>query len=422
MWTKPIQDGGVLGGNGTTGEVGNMYYMGMTYNQRFSNPIIMNGRLVYVEPVGNGRAGGDMVAVDLRTGKDLWRTNTTGIGDPSFGYYYAYDDGNQHGILPEGLLFTNNFARAYDPTTGRVTSTNITYTPSGTSAIGPKGEHLRYVITTMAAMRNQNYYLMQWNSSKINEQTYGQIGAQNWYPSSLSVNGTHYFDWNVTLPQVNGVAAPAVVQAIPGDILLGRSTNFIGTSTAVSFGTPNPYTYWAVSLKPGQEGRLLWVRNYTAPGGNVSIIQGPVNPVDPINRVFVTYTKETMSWTGYSLDTGEILWGPKTYSQSGYDYYEGWLLSNIAYGKLYTSNYGGILYAMDTKTGNLVFTYGNGGEGNSTNSGLDTVWGRYPIWIGAIADNKIYLFTSEHSPNTPMYKDAQIRCIDANRVKKSGLH
>ena len=27
---------------------------------------------------------------------------------------------NQHGVIPNGLLFTQNFARAFDPMTGRV--------------------------------------------------------------------------------------------------------------------------------------------------------------------------------------------------------------------------------------------------------------------------------------------------------------
>jgi len=51
---------------------------------------------------------------------------------------------------------------------------------------------------------------------------------------------------------------------------------------------------------------------------------------------------------------------------------------------------------------------------NSTNTGLQTPWGMYPIHIGTIADGKIYLFNSEHSPNEPMYKDVYVTCIDAN--------
>src|SRR3990172_12188219 len=46
MWTKTIQNGGVVGGD--TFEVqGQMFYTGMSYNGRFPNPIIMNGILYY---------------------------------------------------------------------------------------------------------------------------------------------------------------------------------------------------------------------------------------------------------------------------------------------------------------------------------------------------------------------------------------
>ena len=52
MWTKPLQDGGVVGGNF---EVGGMtYYTGDSYEIRFPNPMIMNGRLYYVVPLNHG--------------------------------------------------------------------------------------------------------------------------------------------------------------------------------------------------------------------------------------------------------------------------------------------------------------------------------------------------------------------------------
>lgn len=144
MWSKPLQDGGVVGGN--TFEIpGEMYYSGGSYNTRFSNALIMNGRLYYDEPWGNSGSGGDYVCVDLRTGQEIWRINTTGIGVPSFGYLYALDSPNQHGILPNGLLFTNNFARAYDPRTGIVTTMNVTNVPSTNTAlaqiVGPRGRY-----------------------------------------------------------------------------------------------------------------------------------------------------------------------------------------------------------------------------------------------------------------------------------------
>jgi outer membrane protein assembly factor BamB len=409
MWTKPIREGGVVGGS-NVGVPGDTFYNGMSYNQLFTNPIIMYGRLYYAEPYGNSGSGGDYVCVDLRTGKELWRTNTTGIGAPSFGYYYDYEDGNQHGILPEGLLFTSNFARAYEPATGRVTATNITNVPSGTTVLGPTGEHLRYTISNIGTTANPNWRLTEWNSSLMNDYTPGQIGAGNWYPGFINASLARNYDWNVSIPVLPGLSNPSIISARYGDILFGRSSTFLGTSTANTWGTPDPYTFWALSLKPESRGYLLWIKNYTAPPGNVSLLQGPV---DPVTRVFLMYEKETMRWYGYSLDDGSLLWGPIAPSQSNLDYYEGWLYANVAYGKLYYCNYGGILYCVDMKNGKLLWTYGNGGPGNSTNSGLYTVWGRYPIAIGAVADGKIYLHTSEHSPNSPLYKNALIRCINA---------
>jgi hypothetical protein len=110
MWSKPIQYGGVVGGNDTT-IPGENYYMGGSYNVRFSNALIMYGVLYYSESYGNSGGGGDYVAVDLRTGAELWRLNTTAGGVPSFGYVPSYDSPNQHGILPNGLLFAHNDER-----------------------------------------------------------------------------------------------------------------------------------------------------------------------------------------------------------------------------------------------------------------------------------------------------------------------
>ena len=151
MWTKPINDGGVVGGS-SLGVEGNVFYTGSSYNERFAQPIIMNGRLIYELPYGNSATGGGMNCVDLRTGETLWTTNTTGIGMSTFGYYYSYDSPNQHGVLPNGLLFTNNFARSYNPSTGIVTTMNITNVPSATTVnevYGPSGEHLRYILTNL---------------------------------------------------------------------------------------------------------------------------------------------------------------------------------------------------------------------------------------------------------------------------------
>jgi hypothetical protein len=172
MWSTPIGDGGVVGGN-NMGINGTTFYMGGSYNTRFANALIMNGKLYYELPLGNSGGGGGYICRDLRTGEELCSRNfgygmvSSPFGTrmaaivPSFGYYYRYDDGNQHGVLPDGVLFTSNFARSIDPSTGEFTAMNWTNVPSGADYVGPKGEIYRLVLDS------QNKLISQWNSSKM---------------------------------------------------------------------------------------------------------------------------------------------------------------------------------------------------------------------------------------------------------------
>ena len=105
--------------------------------------------------------------------------------------------------------------------------------------------------------------------------------------------------------------------------------------------------------------------------------------------MFFVSTKETMQWYGYDLDTGNLKWGPVGNTRS-FNYYptigSGGVaqIGYVAYGKLYVGGYGGEVFCYDTKTGTELWSYGGGGEGNSTNSGTETSWGLYPTFIASI--------------------------------------
>ena len=163
----------------------------------------------------------------------------------------------------------------------------------------------------------------------------------------------------------------------------------------------------ALSLKPTERGRVLWSKHYDVAPNNVS---REITAWDPELGVFIMEDKETMVHYGYSLADGNLLW-TNTDPVDVYDTLRS--VSRAAYGKLYMSGFGGILYCYDMKTGDTLWTYGNGGEGNSTFAGLETAWGHYPIFVDVIADGKVYLATTEHSPGSPYYKDAMYRCINA---------
>jgi hypothetical protein len=361
----------------------------------------MAGRLFFELPYQNYGSNGGYVALDLRTGERLWWYNTTGIGVPSFGYYYALDYENQHGVMPDGLLFTSNFARAIDPRTGMITSLNITNVPSGFAAAGKKGEILRYQLSISAR------WIAQWNSSKLLPLT--STNPAGWVSSTINASLASNYDWNVTFPSEIPTST-AIRYALVDDIIFG-STSFASFS---SFGTPNPYTLWAVSLKPQSRGQLLWIKNYTAPANNAT---RRLIGVDPENRVLLFRDKETSLQSGYSLENGNLLWEtPAVPDASDLGYFNlgtVGLTPVTAYGRLYNIGWDGVLYSWDTKDGKLLWSYGNGGPGNSTNTNLQSAWGRYPTFIYAIADGKIYTMSSEHSPDTPMWKGALARAVDA---------
>ncbi len=399
MWTMRLSDGGVVGGT-DLGTLGETFYQGLTYNPRFLNPIIMGGRLFFELPYDNAGSGGDYVAVDLRTGQELWRFNTTGVGVPSFGYYYALDYENQHGVMPDGELFTSNFAKAIDPRTGTIASLNITNVPTGFAAAGPKGEILRYQISLTGK------WLAQWNSSRLLPLT---STNPNFITSTINASTADRYDWNITLP-ANIPTNTAIRYVLVDNVLFGSSS----FSAFSSSGTPNPYSMWAISLKPESRGQLLFSQNYTAPPDNAT---RRLFAVDQVNRVILMQDKESALKLGYSLDTGNLLWQtPPSEGTSDLTYFNlgtVGLTPCTAYGRIYDSGWDGVLRCWDTKDGKLLWSYGNGGIGNSTSTNLQSSWGRYPTFIYVIADDKVYLMSSEHSPDTPMWKGAVARSVNA---------
>ncbi len=176
-----------------------------------------------------------------------------------------------------------------------------------------------------------------------------------------------------------------------------------------------PYTYFALNLNAsrGTVGSVMWTNTVPAAPGNVTVLFGPA---DPTSGVFTEGYKETMQWVGYNLYTGAKLWGP-TPSQAPLDYYGNpitpLIQAQLAYGNLYSMGYAGIMYCYDAKTGALKWTYGNDGAGNSTNAGLNSPFGDYPSFINAVGNGVIYTVASEHTINTPIYKGALQRAINA---------
>jgi hypothetical protein len=466
MWTKPIEFGGVTGGL-NTGVNGASYYSGSSYEGRFYNAIVMNGYLYYKMPEsdattagGSGNTyvnAGPYVCVDLRTGKTIWQNQNI---NPTFGQLLNFINPNQSGTIPSGYLI--------QPVTVGTTATwiyyngfdgawifNITNIPSVAITTYGKNGYIaaaQTATTVYDSMGNIDLYVLNYNNTAkagwlalwnmTDAVSGGGVTADlstGWRPVGTIIDGSKStaYEWNMTIsanlggPAINstdatGVSpgAPTPYAILPGDVLFGTSSSLL-SSVGAQY-TPNPFTMWALNLNAskGTVGQLMWIQNYTAPqimtgNTNLGSYTQRLGPVDPTNRVITMYNVETMDWYGYSLDNGNLLWGPTTTEINGYQFFGSgsgggqWAVD--AYGKIYIQGYGGVIYTYDTANGNLLWTFGNGGAGNSTNDGLNSPWGLLPIFIAGIQDGKVYAFTNQHGngAQSPYYKGEMIYCLNA---------
>jgi len=447
MWTKPIQSGGVVGGNNFV-IPGDTYFEGSAYSQRYTNPIIVNGRIYYNPPLSfRGSNAGPTTCVDLRTGEVIWqRSDMPAI---NFALIWDLQNGNQHGVYP-ALLCTNNFARVFDADTGDALF-NVTGVPSGTIVQGPQGEQIRYVMTNLGTSLNPDWRLALWNSTLLWQGTFFRPGDSGNSPSLYNATGGtistppsktdtsvvnasifddtnvryNRYSWNVSIGSWRNTmsGSPTVLNAIYDDYMICRNGSYPSLTGATnsdgSLVNAN-YTYFKVDIKRGSPtfGQVVWWRTINVPMDR-SITYGGL---DPTVGVFVEGIKETRNFIGYSVDDGSIVFGP-TPSQTALDYFGNpiypYIASQLAFGKLYSYAYGGILYCYDLQTGNLEWTYGNGGvPGNNTDSGYQAP-GYYPGFIQAVGghnldDGVLYIAVTEHTIETPVFKGSFTRAINAS--------
>ncbi len=423
MWTKPLEYGGL------TGDVSPQYgqdtdpymtfYSGFSYNTRFSNPIILNGVLYYQEPNGEAGGNGQMNAVDIATGKTVWTSDSF---FPSRAQLVDFESSNQHGVIG-GILWQISGSTwiGYNAANNQWIM-NLTNVPSGTEVYTNQGEILRYSLSYNTTAKTGR--LLVWNStaailsqSTINNEpgwpnggstvTTGAVGSGVVIDASKAA----CYSTNVTITaDLTGDTSPAIVGILPGDIILGRSSS-IGL---VSQPNPNndPWTMWAISDKADSKGNLVWKQNYAAPPDDETEMLA-MQPIDPVTRAWTMTIFETGQRLAYDLDTGKLRWGPVGPLPTPQFQYYSAREGLPAYGNLYVGGYGGVVYCYDMETGHLQWTYGNGGVGNTTNSGIDTPWGNYPTHIAAFANGVVYTMSGEHSPNTPLYKGYRARAINA---------
>jgi hypothetical protein len=419
IWTRPFWAGGIMDERfGDTGYQ-TAHYDGLS----FDPPIILNGK-IYYNTMGQPKYGWN--CLDLYTGELEYIYNTTGpviVGrygegmgvsgaalrsDSSgaiiggwleFGQILNYDSPNQHGGYPyligRGPNGETDIWTIFDAFTGNLLCT-LANVSSGTAVYGKDGSLLRYDV--------DDGFLTCWNSTHAIEMGYTQMRAYDWCWRPF-LNYT--FDGN------NGFSLKVQVPDLPGSIRAVREGQYVigGTGGQNDADLVEEGTLWALSLQQGHEGQLLWQYDYTPPRASQSLkysyrggdtVTGPI--VYPEYNVFLFEERATLRRWAYELTTGQPLWGPSD-PEPGLNYYG--MSENVYEGKLLSYGYSGVVIAYDIRTGDILWEY------TASNVGFESPYGNYPTGIVFIADGKIYLTSSEHSPTQPLWRGPNLRCIDA---------
>jgi hypothetical protein len=409
LWEKQLAMGGLAGGV----EFGpQSMEIGDAYEGKFQSSVIIGGILYYNRFNTEGRflpqQAQTVVAVDLHTGEELWNKPLLDLNGRSqnlaFGQVFYWDSFNYHGVFTYLWTTVGSTWNAYDAFTGEW-SFSVTGVPSGSTIRDEKGNLYRLNVDTV------NDKIRLWNLSRtIQPQSTGgsadgswgrQIGRESAY-SNRTYPAARGIEWEKTIPDLSG----SVYLQKFGDSVVGY--NLYG---------PNMYMYrsdhigvtqiniWGLSLKSGQEGTLLFNKTTAAPAdwatGQLRIVS-TAGSID--DDLIVFRNTDTSQFWGFSAKNGQFLWGP-TAPQDYLDVFA--LRSFITDGKFFSLGMSGILHSYDAKTGNLLWTYMADDPFNQVL--WANQWHIRPLFI---ADGKIYMGTTEHSPVDPRPRGSPFVCVD----------
>ena len=284
----------------------------------------MYGRLYYSPNLYTTGSSELLNCVDLKTGQLLWSENTTSFynaapgaspalgtsstaNTPQFGYYYSEDTPNEHGIDNPGWLFSTNYGIGYQPALG-IPELHIANVPGSTQPAGaaiaeiqgPAGENLRYVFVNYGTTAAPNYYLMQWNSSKVIPGVYsgpvtsatieGNVPLSNPIPTGpapLSSTGAAQV-WSY----VNGAWVGAS-SAVANNIWNGTTWVNAATAAAQNIATPN------------NAGSATPYNQYPSFDWNIT---SPIQFAPVVNYVTGVLTPASVTIAAASITNG-LLWG-----------------------------------------------------------------------------------------------------------------
>jgi hypothetical protein len=444
-WAVPFWSGGTMGGGASVNFGSIEYYSGQQYENYGGPYIVLDGKVYYTvnQPPREG-----YYCISLYTGETLYFRNTTGAvsgasggrsgsipyGAPAFGQVYDYESPNQHGGFPYLWVtstgttgqwdmldgHTGNYICSIANVTQRTQTAGgslVTTGATGTSKNDNTGSICYYNLVNLGTNANPDMYLQIWNTSQT-IWWYNNMAGSNvyweWRPYlNFTFDGSHGFSLNASIPAVEG----SIRRVVTDKYIIGGTTGNITDNP--NFRTDG--NLWALNLDrtKGDVGSLLWNFDFTPPAGLPDTSYGgggfghntAFGGLSTDEGIFWYTNSMLRTYYVYSLDAsitgkpqGTLLWTSDPVSQWGFY----GLGTTVYHGRLYNTNgYTGILIAYNATTGHIDWTW------SAPSVGYDeTPYTHTPLYVASITEDKMYLFSSEHSVGSPIRRDAQLWCVD----------
>jgi outer membrane protein assembly factor BamB len=405
LWTKPMTSGGLVGGDlGVRSfEIGDAYEGKWTSAAGdyawHSTAIILAGNLYYQESTNENPVV--YHCVDLHTGEELWSKVFLDNRTIDFGQIFYWDGFNMHGAFAYLWVASGSDYYVFDAYSGDWVFT-VQNVPSGTMMFDELN-HL-YVLSVNAAAG----WMALWNMTALGLSQLSFFGEGSWglHTHMQTFNATAYpaaWTLNVTIPT-----------NLPGGVIAAEFGDRVIGGTA----STEEVSLWGLNLNStrGAIGAEIFDNTWQAPDywAEMNLTVADMFGVNWVgasfeDRVVVLWAKETRETFGFSLETGDYLWGPtpRQYYLDALDdtYHES---HAIAYGKLYSASVGGVVYCYDIKNGTLLWTYEVADP--YTEFLFSNNWWIKPTFV---TDGKIYVGHLEHSPIDPRPRGGPFVCLNA---------
>ncbi len=408
-WVKPTAFGGQVGGPIPSDQESQFTSSSILIN--YFEPIILNGVIYYGEMAGINSQVVSWNAVDLRTGETLWTSppgitaNATAVSFEKLrmGQNMKFHSMQEYGttsflysIVGGGMFGGAATYRLYEPMTGAYMGViyNVTTDSAYIMDTDPSHEN----VGTLFGYFTSGGNLSCWNSTLC--MGGGTLASEILRPSTV-LNFTKGIQWTVKLPTTlaGNPISLSIAARTPDVILLRQAPNLV-TQTSAGY---------AIDCGiDAHTGAILWgPKNQTLP------LYGDMSLLNAKEGVYILHNKDTHELYGYSLTTGNKLWGPTKLPGTALSTLT--VAGDIAYGNAYVWDFGGYVSAVNINTGVINWTY------IPRSAGYNTPYGIYPIWVfgsQSIADGKLFLSES-HMYNPPLFPGAKrlaLNCTDGSLV------